>query len=67
MTIESGLNEDFSDLLRELNDNEVQFLLVGAHAMAAHGIPRATGDMDICTGREKDQLDVKLIEQIQGH
>ncbi len=25
----------------------VEFLIVGAHALAAHGIPRATGDLDI--------------------
>lgn len=25
----------------------VRFLVVGAHAMAAHGVPRATGDMDV--------------------
>jgi hypothetical protein len=24
-----------------------EFLLVGAHALAAHGVPRATGDMDV--------------------
>ncbi len=47
MTMESGLNEDFTDLLTELNHHEVQFLLIGAHAMAVHGVPRATGDMDI--------------------
>ncbi|MEO6008204.1 MAG: hypothetical protein ABIU38_09090 [Vicinamibacteraceae bacterium] len=25
----------------------VEFLIVGAHALAAHGVPRATGDLDI--------------------
>ncbi len=47
MTTESGLNQDFTDLLTELNHYKVQYLLIGAHAMAAHGVPRATGDMDI--------------------
>ena len=30
-----------------LTDTEARFLIVGAYAMAAHGIPRATGDIDI--------------------
>lgn len=47
MTLEPGLNEDFTDLLREMSNHNVQFLLIGAHAMAAHGVPRATGDIDI--------------------
>jgi hypothetical protein len=41
------LNEDFQDLLNELLDGEARFLVVGAHAMAVHGVPRATGDMDV--------------------
>jgi len=41
------LNEDFRDLLIELLDGEARFLVVGAHAMAVHGVPRATGDMDV--------------------
>ena len=27
--------------------NEVRFIVVGAHALAAHGVPRVTGDLDI--------------------
>ena len=42
------LNEDYyKDMLRALFDERVKFLLVGAYAMAAHGYPRATMDMDI--------------------
>jgi predicted nucleotidyltransferase len=41
------LNEDYRDMLRALADEEVRFLLVGAYAMAAHGYPRATMDIDI--------------------
>jgi hypothetical protein len=41
------LNEDFVDLLRALLAADVEFLIVGAHALAAHGIPRATGDLDV--------------------
>lgn len=40
-------NQDFRDMLLELNAAEVDFLVVGAYAVAAHGHPRATGDLDI--------------------
>jgi hypothetical protein len=41
------LNSDYRDMLQVLLDHGVKFLLVGAYAMAAHGFPRATGDIDI--------------------
>jgi len=41
------LNEDYSDMLRCLLDEKVEFLLIGAYALAAHGYPRATKDMDL--------------------
>ena len=41
------LHPDFFDMLSMLSDHDVDFLLVGAHAMAAHGLVRATGDIDI--------------------
>ena len=41
------MNDDFLDLLAALHDADVRFLVVGAHALAAHGVPRATGDLDI--------------------
>lgn len=40
-------NQDYSDLLRELSAHRVNYVIVGAYAMAAHGIVRATGDIDI--------------------
>ena len=42
-----GLNSDFTDFLGCLITNEVRFLVVGAHALAVHGVPRATGDLDV--------------------
>lgn len=41
------LNQDYKEMLSLLLDNKVEFLLVGAYAMAAHGFPRATADIDI--------------------
>ena len=41
------LNEDYKDMLHALSDENVKFILVGAYALAAHGYPRATMDIDI--------------------
>ena len=41
------MNEDFRDVLAELLTARARFLVVGAHAVAVHGIPRATGDLDV--------------------
>lgn len=46
MTLE-GLNEDFRDLLVLLADTGVEFVVVGAYALALHGAPRASGDIDL--------------------
>jgi hypothetical protein len=41
------MNPDFLDLLRAFAAADVRFLIVGAYALALHGRPRATGDLDI--------------------
>lgn len=41
------MNRDFVEMLAALSDAEAHFLVVGAHAMAVHGRPRATGDLDL--------------------
>ncbi len=41
------LNQDFREMLSELSAQQAEFLLVGAYALAGHGLPRATGDIDI--------------------
>ena len=38
---------DFLELLRLLNDEKVEYLIVGGYAVAAHGHPRFTRDLDI--------------------
>jgi hypothetical protein len=42
-----AVNQDFRDLLAEFNARKVEFLLVGAHALAAHGHVRATQDLKV--------------------
>jgi hypothetical protein len=41
------LNPDYVEMLAALSAAHAEFLIVGAHALAAHGVPRATGDLDI--------------------
>lgn len=41
------MNRDFAEMLSALSEAGAEFLIVGAHALAAHGAPRATGDLDI--------------------
>lgn len=41
------MNQDFVEMLDALSVAGAEYLIVGAHALAAHGHPRATGDLDI--------------------
>lgn len=41
------VSPDFKDLLSAFNASGVEYLVVGAHALAAHGHVRATGDLDV--------------------
>ncbi|MFO0960595.1 MAG: hypothetical protein U0800_24695 [Isosphaeraceae bacterium] len=41
------MNPDFRDLLSVFNARGVEYLVVGAHALAAHGLVRATKDLEV--------------------
>lgn len=41
------MNRDFVEMLAALCAAGADFLLIGAHALAVHGVPRATGDLDL--------------------
>lgn len=47
-------NEDFRDFINALNNNKVEYLLVGGYSVIAYGYPRTTGDMDIWVQRTKE-------------
>jgi hypothetical protein len=51
------LNPDYRDMLSAFADAEVEYLLVGAYALAAHGHPRATGDMDLWVRRSSENAE----------
>jgi len=54
------LNEDYRDMLHALSDEKVRFILIGAYALAAHGYPRATMDMDIWVMPSPDNAEAVL-------
>ncbi|MFA6247661.1 MAG: nucleotidyltransferase [Mucilaginibacter sp.] len=41
------LEKDFQEFIELLNKHKVAYMIVGAHALAFHGKPRHTGDLDI--------------------
>ena len=51
------LNKNFNDMLSALSAAGAEFLIVGAHALSAHGYPRATGDLDIWVRPTKENAD----------
>ena len=59
------LNPDYSDILSAFNDEKVEYLLVGAYALAAHGLPRATGDIDLWVKRSSENAR-RLLRALAG-
>jgi hypothetical protein len=49
-----ALHPDWLEFLCLLRSHEVRFLVVGAHALAAHGAPRFTGDLDLLVERSAE-------------
>lgn len=47
-------NEDFKDFIRELNNHNVRYILVGGYSVILHGYSRTTGDMDIWVDRTSE-------------
>ncbi|MDH4352004.1 MAG: nucleotidyltransferase [Gemmatimonadota bacterium] len=41
------MNRDFAEMLAALSEAGADFMVIGAHAVALHARPRATGDLDI--------------------
>ena len=51
------MQKDFRDLLVLLNEHEVDFMIVGGYALAFHGVPRFTGDIDIYVRPDHDNAE----------
>ncbi|MEW6351212.1 MAG: DUF6036 family nucleotidyltransferase [Thermodesulfobacteriota bacterium] len=41
------LNQDFKEFIQSLNSNDVRYLVIGGYAVAFHGHPRYTKDLDV--------------------
>jgi len=59
------LAQDFEDFIRLLNKFDVEYMVVGGYAMAFHGKPRYTGDLDIWINISEANAE-KLIEVIKA-
>jgi hypothetical protein len=51
------IQPDFKELLALFNANDVEYLIVGGYALAYHGAPRYTGDLDLLVRPEADNAD----------
>ena len=58
------LSSDLREFIHLLNTKSVKYVIVGAWALAFHGRPRYTGDIDVFVAAEPDNAD-KLIEVIE--
>ncbi|MBD3170738.1 MAG: hypothetical protein GF307_14770 [candidate division Zixibacteria bacterium] len=58
------VQEDFKELLRLFNENQVEYIIVGAYALACHGSPRYTGDLDVWVKPDKDNA-VKILAALE--
>ena len=59
------LEPDFDEFCALLLDRRVEFVIVGAHALALHGAPRYTGDLDVLV-RPTDENAERLIAAIHS-
>ena len=51
------LSNDLREFIRLLNTKSVRYVIVGAWALAFHGRPRYTGDLDIFVARDEESVD----------
>jgi predicted nucleotidyltransferase len=57
------LNQDFKEFLQSLNANRVRYLIVGGYAVAIHGHPRYTKDLDIWVDLEEENA-AKVVQAL---
>lgn len=55
------LDPDFEEFIKLLNQFEVAYMVVGGYALAFHGKPRYTGDLDIWIGISDDNASKMLL------
>ena len=55
------LSQDFKEFLQSLNESDVEYLIVGGYAVAFHGHPRYTKDIDIWLSAKRSNIENLLI------
>jgi hypothetical protein len=58
------LPRDFKEFLQLLNSKKIEYLVIGGYAVAFHGHPRATGDIDIWISISEDNAH-KVVEALK--
>ena len=48
------IQSDFKELLELFNANKVEYMIVGGYALAFHGAPRFTGDIDLFVSSDRE-------------
>ncbi len=59
-----GISQDFKEFLQSLNENEVKYLVIGGYAVAFHGYPRYTKDIDIWICPDQENI-AHLLQAMQ--
>ncbi len=59
------LNQDFKEFIQLLNENQVKYLVIGGYAVAIHGHPRYTKDIDIWIEISEDNANKLVTTLIQ--
>lgn len=58
------LDKDFNEFVELFLAHDVRFLIIGGYALAAHGLPRATGDLDTWVSADSDNA-VKILAALE--
>ena len=56
------LPTDFREFLQSLRDHSVEYVIVGGYAVAYHGYPRFTGDLDVLVDPTPTNADLEHLQ-----
>ena len=59
------IQKDFKELLELFNTHKVEYLIVGGYALAFHGAPRFTGDIDLLVKADSENAK-RILSALEG-
>jgi predicted nucleotidyltransferase len=59
------LNQDFKEFIEALNSKQVRYLVIGGYAVALHGYPRYTKDLDVWVEMSADNAQ-RVVEALEA-